>query len=351
MLMPMDISKVLQHYNLGALENATKAYHGFVNETVFVKTTEGRFVMRRNQRRLSEETHRYRHALVAWLSERGFPCPRFLPTNEGDTLLVLDGRTYEVTPFIDGKDYDPNRPQQLLAVGEILAQYHDAIEGFEPQNEEQTPRYHPQDVMALSERLLERDIMGDLYEELMWYDTRAAKIRAILPDEVYERLPHRVVHGDVHRDNFLFQNDHVIALLDYDQATWDARITDLADAVVGFATDCGPTRIPMQWGVYKGPINIECATDILAAYHAISSLTQAEIAALPLLIELVWLQGEIGRVFSTPEGSPEYHQDVLAQGRWLSEWIAERYDELVERWSHLDQEVNHHVGRFTASAA
>lgn len=351
MLMPLDIEKVLQYYNLGTLESATKASHGFVNETGFVKTTEGLFVMRRNQRRLSEETHRYRHNLIAWLVENDFACPRFIPTRDGDTLLVLDGRTYEIMPFINAHDYDPNRPQQLSETGKILAQYHIAIEGFEPFSGEESPRYHPHDVMALSERLLERDVMGDLYEDLLWYDLRAAKLRSILPDDVYNNLPHVVVHGDIHRDNFLFENDQAIALLDYDQATWDARITDLADAIVGFTTDCAVQRFPMTWGVFKGPIEEDCATQLIEAYHACNPLTPSEIAALPMLIELSWLQGELGRVFSTPEGAPEYHQDVLGQGRWLSNWMSEHSDALVERWSKISQKKVSVVHPFVAASA
>ncbi len=341
MLMPIDIANVLKHYDLGALESATRAIHGFVNETAFVKTSEGRFVLRRNQRRLSEETHRYRHALIAWLQGSDFPCPTFIPTRTGDTLLVLDGFTYEVMPFIDAHEYNPENPQHLLAIGTILAQYHLAIDGFDPPPMlgEQTPRYHSHDVMALSERLLERDIMGDLYEELMWYDLRAAKLRALLPDDAYERLPHLVAHGDVHRDNFLFQYNDVVALLDYDQATWDVRITDLADAIVGFTTDCTVPRMPNTWGIYKGPIDEECATRLLASYHAVAPLTPAEISSLPILVELVWLQGELGRVFSTPEGAPEYHQDVLNQGRWLSEWLEEHSEHLIERWLNIEREI------------
>lgn len=338
MLMPLDIAKVLQHYDLGTLESAVKASHGFVNETTFIKTSEGRFVVRRNQRRQSIETHRYRHELVGWLTKKGFSCPSFIPTHDGDTLFILDGRSYEIMPFVDAKDYDSERPQQLSEIGATLARYHRAIKGFYAQSGEQAPRYHPQDVMAISERLLERDVMGDLYHDLMWYDLRAAKLRSILTDDSYAALPHVVVHGDIHRDNFLFSDDKVVALIDYDQATWDARITDIADAIVGFTTDIAAYRVPMTWGVYKGPFDVECATQIVAAYHSVSPLSPGEIAALPILIELVWMQGELGRVFSTPEGSPDYHQDVLGQGRWLSNWINERSEDLIARWMRLERE-------------
>jgi homoserine kinase type II len=350
--MSVDVGRALQYYDLGTLESVTKAFHGFVNETMFVQTSKGRFVMRRNHRRFSEETHRYRHALISWLRERGFPTSELVPTRDGDTLLVLGGRTYEVAPFIEARDYDPNRPQQMESVGETLARYHKTIEGFPPPPQsEQAPRYSAHDVMALSERLLERDMMGDLYDILMWYDMRAAKLRQQFPDEVYNSLPHTLIHGDVHKDNFLFQDDEVIALIDFDQVAWDARIADLADLLVGFSTGHSPnSSVVTTWGVYKGPLDIETSTVLLSAYHRVFPLAQTEIKALPMLVELVWLQGELGRVYSTPEGAPEYHWSVLEQGKWLSEWMSRHYDELIARWSNLAS-VPKKPRLITASAA
>jgi homoserine kinase type II len=351
MLLPVDVGRVLTYYDLGTLENVSKAFHGFVNETIFVTTTTGRYVMRRNHRRFSEETHRYRHALIRWLGKNGFPTSQIIPTKTGDTLLVLDGRTYEVAPFIEAHDYDPNHPSQNVSVGKTLARYHQAIRGFDPPPGDTLPRYSAHDVMALSERLLERDIMGDLYHMLMWYDLRAAQIRRILPDSRYANLPHVLIHGDVHRDNFLFQGDKVAALIDFDQATWDARISDLADLLVGFSTAQSPNSSVMAWGVYKGPIELEGATRMLAAYQMVNPLDETEIKTLPLMIELVWLQGELGRVFSTPEGAPEYHTNVLEQGKWLSEWMQKHYDEIVKRWLKLPTAETNNSLRLLAPAA
>lgn len=339
MLMPPDIGRVLSFYDLGPVESATRAYRGYVNETVFVQTSQGRFVLRRNHRRLSEDFHRYRHALIAWLVQQGFPTPPVLPTRSGDTLLLMEGRSYEVMPFVNGKDYDPTHPGQLVNVGAALAHYHRATEGFAPPPGEQSVRYSAQDVMALTERLIERDVMGELFDILRWYDMRAAHLRSVLPVETYRQLPHVVIHGDIHRDNFLFTpDDEVAALIDFDQVAWDGRIADLADAIVGFATDCTTTSNGLTWGVYAGPIIEECATRMVAAYTEVAPLSEAEVWALPIIIELLWLQGELGRVFSTPEGAPDYHLNVLEQGRWLSNWMSERSERLVHRWSHLRPE-------------
>lgn len=333
MLLPLDIGKVLRFYDLGKLQSLTKAYRGYVNETVFVQTSKGMFVLRRNHRRLTEEGHRYRHALMSWLREQGFPAPELIPTRTGETLLYYEDRTYEVTRYIAGGEYDPANPHHIVSVGETLARYHRAVMQFAAPPGEPPLRYSPHNVMALSERILERDMMGELYDMLRWYDTRAAQLRTLLPEQRYNHLPHLVIHGDIHRDNFLFANDDVVGLLDYDQVAWDARIADLADAIVGFASDCCKQTNIVSWGVYSGPLNVACASTLVAAYQSILPLTSAEIAALPVVIEILWLQGELGRVLSTPEGAPDYHLNVLEQGRWLSDWMSERSEALVAAWN------------------
>lgn len=331
MLTTSDITRVMDLYDLGRLRNVTQARRGFVNETAFLHTDRGRFVMRRSHRRLSEAALRYRHRLITWLINHDFPAPDIIPSRTGETLVELSGRFYEVRAFVEGGDFDPSRPGQLVSVGAILARYHEAVRGFQRPSDISEPRYSPQTILGLTERLLERDMMGELYDWLSWYDMRAAQLRQILPPASYASLPHLVIHGDIHSDNLLFAGDEVAALIDYDQATWDARIVDVADALIGFATSSGQTK-QLQWGVYQGPLDPDNAARLISGYAEIAPLSRVEIEMLPLIVELVWMQGELGRVISTPEGSPEYHQDVLNQGRWLSQWIQERGQSLAAQW-------------------
>lgn len=338
MISSADIDELLRHYDLGPVESVSHARRGFVNETAFVTTLRGRFVIRRSHRRITEANHRYRHDLVHFLLAREFPAPRIISTRNGDTLMVLNGRFYEVLEFIAGEDFNHSRPGQQYSAGELLARYHHTIEGFAPPPGTSDPRYSPQTVLGLTERLLERDMMGELHDPLSWYDMRAVAIRRLMPRDFYEILPHLVIHGDIHTDNMLFACEEAIALIDYDQVTWDARIVDLADALIGFATD-HRYRERMAWGVFQGPLDEQAADRLMAGYLAVQPLNNVELQLLPLLVELIWLQGELGRVISTPDGAPDYHMEVLEQGRWLAHWIGNRRENLFEHWKELREEA------------
>jgi homoserine kinase type II len=346
MLTMMEVARVLSYYNIGTLQSTNPACRGYVNETAFAQTTEGQFVVRRNHRRLSETVHRYRHQLINHLREKHFPTPALMRTRDGDTLLELDGRFYEVMTFIRGEDFNHARPQQVVSVGATLARYHTIVHDFPAPPDDVQMRYAPQGILGLAEMILERDFMGDLHECLSWYDMRTNYLRTVLPNETYAALPHVPIHGDMHRDNVLMAQDNVIAMLDYDQVAWDTPLADLADALVAFASVDKPDAV--NWGVFDGPLDEERAEHLLTGYASVAPLSAAEVSMLPVLLEVMWLKSELGRVISTPEGASDYHLAVLEQGQMLSQWMDERRERLREQWTRIG---TGQTRRVTASAA
>lgn len=348
MLTSTDIAQVLSFYDLGQSYRVTQVGRGHVNETVIVQTTEGRFVVRRNHRGVGEAAQRYRHQLIKQLHEQGVPVPALIPNRNGDTLLSLDGRFYEVMQFVVGEDYKADNPLQQENIGATLARYHLAVQDMPAPPKETTQRYSPQGILALNEIIIKQDMMGDLTHMTSWYDLRAAKLRAKLPSKGYEALPHLVIHGDIHRDNFIFAGDEVAAMIDFDQVAWDTPLADLADALVAFASIDRPHVL--GWGVFNGPLHEERAMHLIAGYTSVHPLSQHDLELVLVLLEVMWLDGELGRVVSTPEGAPDYHESVLQQGQELSTWLEKNHDRLLEQWTKTVEQVKLN-SRVTATAA
>jgi homoserine kinase type II len=328
------IEQILTHYDLGTLHQAMTTEQGNVNETVVIQTDAGQFVLRHNRPPQRERLLRYRHTLMTCLHTHGFALPRLIPTRDGETLLQLDRGWYEIQEFIAGEDYDPDRFAQVASIGTILARYHTVVRACPAPAQESQPRYSPARILGLIERVMEADVMGDLLPSLSWYDLRISQMRKTLSETQYAQLPHCVIHGDMHQNNLRFVDDEAIALLDYDQVAWDARLVDLVDALISFASvTAGIAHSPR--GVFAGPLNLERAAALLQGYAAAAPLQPAEVAVLPTLLELVWLQEELLWVATTLERSPDEQVDVLNQGRWLSGWVRERHDELVAAWTDI----------------
>lgn len=320
MLTRHTIEAVLAHYDLGAPQNFRIAPRGTINETAFVETEQGRFVVRRNQLRLGRTDMRRRHELLAWLAGHEIVAPFPVVARNGTTAVESGGRLYEVSYYLEGAEFNPAAPCQQVAVGEALARYHAAVSAFPAGPPPDQPRYSPAILLGLLERLLERDVMGDLESELHWYDHRAVDLRSALPPAAAQNLPHLLIHGDIHRDNLIFQGDEKAILLDYDQITCDARVTDLVDGFIAFATTESPPDWNI-WGAFNGPLDLDGVARLLEGYTNINALSVSEYQALPILIEGAWLQGELRRVMVTPDGAVDYHQGVLAQGKWLAQWM------------------------------
>ncbi|WP_129674901.1 homoserine kinase [Candidatus Chloroploca sp. Khr17] len=325
MLTQFDVERALQHYDLGEVRSVRPASHGAVNETAFVETSIGRYVVRRNQRKQGLSAVDLRHRLMAWLRARGFPAPRLIPARNGDQAIDFDGRFFEVQTFIEGDEFNHDRPAHLAGTGSILAHYHNAVDGFPDPPLSQGPRYSTSSLSGLIERIMQRDMMGDLTVQLNWYDRRAADLKRSLSEQSYEALPHVLIHGDVHRDNLIFRGDTVAALIDFDQVTLDARLVDLADALVDFAVGM-PPKDWYPWGVYAGPLDAQRAAQLLNGYDQIAPLSSYERKALPLMIEVIWLQGNLRRVLTTHDADPDYHCEVLGQGQRLAEWLHEHLE-------------------------
>lgn len=323
MLTPYDIERLLRNYDLGTLRAIRPASHGLVNETSFIETSRGRYVVRRNQPKIGRASILLRHRLLTWLRARGFPAPRLIVARSGETAIELDGRLCELATFIDGDEFNPDRPAHLAGTGALLARYHDAVIGFPNPPPAQGPRYTPLSLHGLIERVMQRDVMGDLIELLTWYDRRTADLQRLLPEPVYGALPSLLIHGDIHRDNLIFRGDVVAALIDFDQVTIDARLVDLADALVDFAVGRPPADW-YPWGVYAGPLDATRVRALLNGYTQALPLSSAEREALPVLVEVVWLQGNLRRVLMTADADVDYHLELLDQGRNLSLWLNER---------------------------
>src|SRR5690242_14113152 len=131
MLTTTDITRVLRYYELGTLEHVSRVRFGYVNETVVIQTNRGCYIVRRNHRRFNLEALCRRYELIAWLRLHDFSVPALIPTRSGSTLVILDNRSYEIHAYIEGDDYDPDRPRQLTSIGATLARYHHVVQSFD----------------------------------------------------------------------------------------------------------------------------------------------------------------------------------------------------------------------------
>lgn len=200
------------------------------------------------------------HALVAALDQAGVPVVRALQTPQGESLADFHGKAFAVFPWIDGEILCQRlvTAESCRKLGSALARVHlaspkaPALPGG---------RFRIADLRVRLERV---EAAG-----------RASLLPAVA--EIRERLDHYearrdsslalgVCHGDLFRDNVLWQGGQIRALLDFESAcsgnfAYDLMVTALA------------------W-CYGADFELALVEALFAGYRDVRAVPENEIAAM-----------------------------------------------------------------------
>jgi Ser/Thr protein kinase RdoA (MazF antagonist) len=219
---------------------------------------------------------------ATWLADDGGLVPAVRRTTTGESLLRLPtGEAYTLAEYRPGRRFR-HRPAQVHAAGAALAGLHRCpVTGGPGEDYRQLVADH----LDLARRLSGPDAHGVL--ELM--DAWVARMRELLPNELWARLPSGLVHGDYNPCNVIFTGDDgVSCVVDFDNCDTGTRLRDLVEGVVTF------TALSYVEDTTSFARPFRCVPDPAAAarftdgYLATApALTADELAALPGLVTAV----------------------------------------------------------------
>jgi homoserine kinase type II len=154
-----------------------------------------------------------------WLQASGIPVAAPIPARDGRLRVELDNVSFGVCPVVDGHLLDVGDPAQVTEAGEMLATLHEAL--------------------------------------------------ATYPHSIDNGRPNRreqLVHNDFRSANILHDGTSITAVLDFEEVTYNTRVSDLAKATVLLGTryhEWGPTSRLVQ-------------EEFVAAYQDQAPLTSTE---------------------------------------------------------------------------
>src|SRR6478609_1392627 len=242
------------------------------------------------------------HAVVAALDDAGVPVVRGLRQADGSSLADFEGKAFAVFPWVDGESLCQASvtPQRCIDLGAALARVHlcspraPALPGG---------RFRIPD---LRERLARVEGAGrasllpavrTIRERLDYYEERREK-----------NLEQGICHGDLFRDNVLWQGPKLRALLDFESVCQN-----------NFAYDLMVTAL--AW-CYGSAFELGLVQALFDGYRSVRPLPAAEVAALRSEGAIACLRFASTRLtdFSlrVPEGTPP----VREFGRFLARMTA-----------------------------
>jgi len=322
-----ELEAVLGRYDIGTIRSIDPLARGSRHAPKAILTTDvGRYLLkRRAPGRDNPVKVAFSHGVQRHLARSGFPLPRLQPTRDGETMLVLDGRIYEMFEYVSGEPFDRS-PGAAQDAGRVLGLFHKALEGYRTEWQPSYNCYHDNNGVRTSLNGLpaainmhdsvagqEAELLATVNQLYDAYDRASAVVEA----GGFREWPSQVVHTDWHPGNMLFAGGRVSAVIDYDSLHWLPCVTDVANAVLQFSI-LGDGGDPLSWPAAPDETRVR---RFLAGYTSVHSLNNDERRLLPyLMIEALIAEavcpvaatGSFGRM----EGY-RFLRVVLEKTRWL----------------------------------
>ncbi|MDN3553161.1 homoserine kinase [Halomonas almeriensis] len=269
-----QVATFLERFDAGSLVAVEGVPAGTENSTFFVTTDRQELVLTLFEQGEHEELPFFVE-LLDYLDEHRLPVPGPLHDHEGVALHSLAGKPALLFPRLPGRHPHTPNLAQCRALGEALGHMHRVSQHFPGQ------RPNPRDLHWL--KPMHHKVLAYLSHEdqLMMMDELEAYegYFAVLPE-----LPQGALHGDLFRDNTLFDGDRLGGMIDFYNGCTGDLLFDLAIVINDWATH------------EDGRLDAERYAAILGAYQARRPLDLNEQDAWPMMLRMTALRYWLSRL-------------------------------------------------------
>ena len=290
----------LKHYSVGTLTLLEPIASGIENTNYFVTTTQGAFVLTLFEKLGAKELPFYLN-LMAHLARHGIPCPAPIADLADQYLGELNGKPAALVTRLPGKSVARPGLAQCAQLGALLARMHLAGRSYPGYLENpRGPRWWRE--TAPQVRSFLDAATGALLDAEMAFQAQHR----------FADLPRGPVHGDLFRDNAIFQGERLCGVFDYYFAGVDVLLFDVAVCANDWClVDPAADR----------RFDPSLVTTFLTEYSAVRPFTPAERAAWPALLRAAALRFWLSRLydFHLPRPGelvhahdPEHFREILA---------------------------------------
>ena len=249
-------------------------FEGHINDTCFVKTGAGRYVLQRLQPRMDASKLLYNYGLYAKACDSaGWEYPKWMQCKDG-TYFFTDssGFRWRMYPYIDAETLQaPLTREQLFACGKGLSKLHGILQTLPAEPKPVYPMLH--DLSEYYERYLATLSGDNLCEESRVPEAEEQIhvgierfLTADSKTDSAEAGNIRIIHGDAKLSNILFRNGEAVGMLDWDTVMAGSASEELADCI---RSCC----------VSRGDFDREAADIIVQGYQ--SGMKEAVVSDLP----------------------------------------------------------------------
>lgn len=295
-----EIKTLLASYALGEFRQLEGIAEGVENSNFFLRTMRDTYILTIYEKRVNPEDLPFFLTLMQHLASKHIPCPTPIADNQGTLLQTVKGRPAAIVSFLAGKSTKNIRIHHLEALGAQLAAMHVAGKDFPLRRANNFSLECWLSLFgAVSSRAdeVKQGLAGEIQRQLDWLQLHWPK-----------HLPSGIIHADLFPDNVFFQDDKLSGLIDFYFACNDFLAYDLAICMNAWCFEG------------HGELNITKARALIASYHSVRPLTEAELHAMPALASGAAMRFLLTRLYDwlnrvegalvTPKNPLEYLQKL-----------------------------------------
>lgn len=325
-----ELARVLSNYDLGivhGVQEFPRGHHGAAK--VVIVTDRGKYLLKRRPRGKNDPYRvAFAHALQSFLAEKSFPLPYLIGTRDhNNSMLKIGDAIYEMFEFIESEPYD-NGLVATYEAGKMLGLYHRLVEHYEAEWNPPSGHYHNsprvrKSFVQLGEKLHESVKAQGREKALIAGLTElrnAYKGAAKLVDEIgMRKWESQIVHSDWHPGNMLFNQGHVVAVIDFDAARVQPRVADIANGALQFSLTTGGRDLS-TWPDKTDELR---AKRFLRGYDEMIVISEAELKAIPPLMQEALIAQAVFPILRTGTFAGfdgfGFLEVVLRKVRWLGD--------------------------------
>jgi homoserine kinase type II len=304
-----DVEAACEEFGVGELRDFAAIAAGTINSNHRVDAARGRYFLRVNEGKVEADVA-YEAELVGELASAGVPTPRLQAARDGRHYAIVGDRLLSMFAWVDGDHRAAGQvtSSDAAQVGGALARLHAAGAPI-------ADRY-PRDGIYTFDHIVRRlesfrdssdpalaPAIAALTEEATWLSARA---------DTRAAAPRGVIHGDLFRDNVMFDGPRLVALIDFEQASIGSFVYDLSVCI-------------NDW-CYAGALDLGLAAEMVQGYRAVRPLAPAEIAALWIELRAAAMRFTVTRITDV------YLPGVSRAGKDFREYL-----DRLARWRALGE--------------
>ena len=318
-----ELAKVLSHYDIGVIQQTRPIVAGNARAPKMMLASDlGHFLLKRRPHGKDDPRRiAFAHDVQKFLKKMLFPVAAIIPTkDEQSTILCLDKHIYELFEFITGSRFNGSESQTQDA-GLQFARFHIELAAFTPHYKPLESNYH-NSTIVLSQFDQAHALMKP--KPTQDADRLIMKLRDIytncglrIEKLGFAKYHCRTIHGDWHPGNMLFDEDKIVAVVDFDSLKIAPLEIDLANALLQFSLVGGRPN-PADWPAYLDHDKISqfltgCRKTTLASRYQPNTICDLMIEALlSEAIAPVAQTGNFGNV-----GGFEFLKMIYNKARWI----------------------------------